>query len=71
MKPFILIAKPGMPEENIKPSIQISYALKHYATIWNDGQITFNPEMDYYLEEIEHFASIGKLFYTFYNNLAQ
>lgn len=68
MKNFQIIPVPGN-DENLKQSLHVRNNNKDFAIIFSDATITFNPQMDYLLEDLDYLIKIGSMFYTFYNNL--
>ena len=56
-------------EDKLLPSLIINDNGKHFATIWADASITFNPQKDYFVDDLKYLLKISEMFYTFYNNV--
>ena len=72
MKPLILTAKEENTEERLPPSIVATTMQgKYFCTIQADGTISFNPEFEYTVDELDQVRLVEKLFFTVYNSLIE
>ena len=71
MTPFKLTALSKSDES--APSIRVYKRsnMTKMATIWGDATITFNPEIDYDVEEILVIMELQKNFFTIYNSIIE
>ena len=71
MTPFKLTALSQSDES--APSIRVYKRsnMTKMATIWGDATITFNPEIDYEVEEISVIMELQKNFFTIYNSIIE
>ena len=71
MTPFKLTALSKSDES--APSIRVYKRsnMTKMATIWGDATISFNPEIDYEVEEISVIMELQKNFFTIYNSIIE
>ena len=73
MNPFKLVAKEGKQNMNINPSIQVltNSGNHQIATVWADGIISFERDVDYTTDEVSSITAIAKNFFSIYNTVVE
>lgn len=71
MTPFRLTALKQSDES--APSIRVysRSSMTKLATLWGDGTITFNPEIDYEKEEVKAISELQEHFFTIWNAIIE
>ena len=71
MQPFKLTAL--KQSEESAPSIRVysRFSMTKLATLWGDGTITFNPEIDYDVEEVKAIYGLQEHFFTIWNAIIE